>query len=133
MTTAHAAFMGLALVVAGATAAAQEQSEQRPVEITAASTDAPTVAVKTAVTEAFKLSPYFRISTGAQPGTLMVVFPKEVEARTHMGRTEYLYRVEFRATNGRLLEQNWGSCWADDVQKCVFNVLKIANRVMARG
>ncbi|MGE4064654.1 MAG: hypothetical protein AB7E79_14915 [Rhodospirillaceae bacterium] len=102
------------------------------VEIGPAPDDPVTNRLKEAITDAFKTSDQLRLSTGLQPGTLVVSIPNPVEARAHMGRTEYLYRVEFRAANGRLFERGFGSCWSDELRVCVFNVVRTANRIAPR-
>jgi hypothetical protein len=119
------------LLLAGPAQAAEEP-ERRLVEFGAGPEDAATVRLKNAIAEGLKKVEGFEMSSGQKPGTLMISFPKPVEARAHMGRTEYLYRVEFRAVNGRLFERGFGNCWSDEIEACVFSVVKLANRIAPR-
>lgn len=130
MPTEFAAPLIVALL-AGTLAFAQEK-DLRLVEITASPEDEATARVKNGLVEALTASRELTLSTGQKPGTLMISFPKPVEVRAHMGRTEYLYRVEFRAVNGRLFEGGTGSCWSDEIARCVFNVVRTASRVAPR-
>lgn len=123
----------LGVVIVGAMGArAQETAARRPVEFAAVPTDATTMRLQEALTAALKASDHLQLSAGKKPGTLMISFPKPVEARAHMGRTEYLYRVEFHGVNGRLFERGFGSCWSDEIGTCVFNLVKMANRFAPR-
>lgn len=124
--------LACALLLAGAPAPAEEQVPRRLVEIGAAPDDAATTRLKDALIAALKTSDELRLSSGGKPGTLVISFPKPVQARAHMGRTEYLYRVELRAVNGRLFEPSFGYCWADEIERCVFNVMKLAHRFAPR-
>jgi hypothetical protein len=120
----------LLLMVPPATAA--DERGRGLVEIGAAPEDAATTRLRSAVIDAVKTSESLELSTGQKPGTLMISFPRPVEARAHMGRTEYLYRVEFRGVNGRLFERGFGHCWSDEIATCVFNVVRLANRIAPR-
>ena len=119
-------------IVASTGASAQEIPARRPVEFAAVPADATTIKLQDALTAALKTSDVLQLSAGQKPGTLMISFPKPVEARAHMGRTEYLYRVEFHGVNGRLFERGFGSCWSDEIGTCVFNLVKMANRYATR-
>jgi hypothetical protein len=109
--------------------------DERPrgvVEMGAAFGDAPTMRLHAAIMESVKTSESLELGTGLKPGTLVISFSNPVEERVHLGRTEYLYRVEFRGVNGRLYERGTGSCWSDEVARCVSQVLRLANRFAPR-
>ena len=120
------------VIVATTSAGAQDTRAPRPVEFADVPADATTIKLRDALTAALKASDVLQLSAGKKPGTLMISFPKPVEARAHMGRTEYLYRVEFHGVNGRLFERGFGSCWSDEIGTCVFNLVKMANRFAPR-
>lgn len=131
-TRVRAATVIFGVFLAATAARAQETNARRLVEFAAVPMDETTTKLADALTAAFKSSDALQMSTGKKPGTLMISFPKPVEARAHMGRTEYLYRVEFHGVNGRLFERGFGSCWSDEIGTCVFNIVKLANRFAPR-
>ncbi len=122
----------LVFLLLSAPAGAAEMGDRRLVEIGAGFADAPTLRLTAAITEALERSEELKPSTGQKPGTLMISFTNPVEAREHMGRTEYLYRVELRGVNGRLFERGTGNCWSDEIARCVFTVVRLANRFAPR-
>lgn len=129
---AHMTPLLLALLLAITPASAVDERGRGVVEMGAAFEDAPTMRLKAAITEAVKTSESLELSTGGKPGTLVISFTQAVEARAHLGRTEYLYRVEFRGVNGRLFERGSGNCWSDEIARCVSQVLRLANRFAPR-
>jgi hypothetical protein len=127
--------LSLLLLSAPALAAASSALEgpARPlVEIGDAPADDVTTRLKTALADAFMNSETLELSTGQKPGTIVVSFPQPVEAREHMGRTEYLFRVELKGVNGRLFERGSGNCWSDELKRCVSYVVRLANRFAPR-
>ena len=113
-------------------ATAAEENPRALVEVGAAFEDAPTMRLKAAIAEAVKTSESLELSTGQKPGTLVIAFSNPVEERAHMGRAEYLYRVELRGVNGRLYERGFGNCWSDEIARCVSHVVRLANRFAPR-
>ena len=83
------------------------------------------------VENAFQQSPYFTISSGKKPGTLVVTIPTNVDWREKAGRTRVHYQVNFTSTDNRRIGSSQGLCWDSALADCASQIVRRA-RIAAR-
>jgi hypothetical protein len=104
----------------------QPRSEPIPVELWYLGDFGGTLRFSNAVEEALRASPAFRISSGQNPGTLIVRIPVNVEWTELADRDLLTYRVEFQTATGKSLGSTTGTCWNDELSLCAEFVVKQA-------
>lgn len=104
-----------------------------PVEIWRRGDDALTRQFEKELEQVFKLSPYFRLSSGSGAGTWLVrISDHIVWKRSWRGRRAE-YRIEFKTIDGKLLGVSQGSCPEDKLRRCALDALKDAEQLKGGG
>ena len=96
------------------------------VEVWCGGDDRLTIRLRDTLENAFKSSSDFRLSSGKEPGTLIVTIPTHVRWKQAKKRTQVLYTVEFASADNRTVDTSTGSCWDDALEKCVTKIIKDA-------
>jgi hypothetical protein len=121
------AFLLIAVCTNGAPAA----KSTTPVEVWRGGDDGLTQRLAAALEDAFRSSPYFTLSTGKKPGTLVVTIPTNVGWKQVGGRTLVRYAVEFASTDNQSIGRSRGSCWDGALGGCAIHIVRDA-RIAAR-
>jgi hypothetical protein len=98
----------------------------KPVEVWGGADDGLTIRLKDALKDAFRSSTEFHLSSGKEPGTLVITLPSNVGSQQVGGRTEVLSMAEFASSDGQNLGESRGSCWDDALAKCAAQIFKDA-------
>jgi hypothetical protein len=105
-------------------------SNPKPIDLRCDGDDALTQRVCAALKDKFKSSADFKLSTGNEPGILVVTIPTNVDWEQVGKRTKVIYRAVFATIDDQKIDTTVGSCWEDALTKCADQVAKQA-RVVA--
>jgi hypothetical protein len=103
-----------------------ERASGKPVEVWGGADDGLTIRLKDALKDAFRSSAEFHLSSGKEPGTLVITLPSNVGSQQVGERTQVLYMAEFASSDGQDLGESKGSCWDDALAKCAAQIFKDA-------
>lgn len=121
-----------ALSIAAACATARGPVGKTPVEVWCGGDDGLTRRLCEALEAQFGASPWFVLSNGKKPGTLLVTIPTHVRWTQGGGRTRLEYAVEFASADARPLGASSGACWEDELAKCAEAINKDAEGATRR-
>ena len=97
-----------------------------PVEVWCGGDDGLTMRLRDTLENAVKLSPYFSLSSGKIPGTLVVTIPTNVGWEQFGGRVRVFYSVEFASADDQFIGKITGACWDDKLTICAAQIIKNA-------
>jgi hypothetical protein len=100
----------------------------RPLEMWRVGDDSLTLRFSEGLREALRELPEFKSSRDLQPGTLVVSITNQLGWKEVGIRTKVSYNVHFIDWRRRLVREVSGSCWEDEMSKCVARVVKEARR-----
>ncbi len=103
-----------------------ERASGKPVEVWGGTDDGLTIRLRDALKDAFRSSAEFHLSSGKEPGTLVITLPSNVGSQQVGGRTQVLSMAEFASSDGQNLGESKGSCWDDALAKCAAQIVKDA-------
>jgi len=121
------------VAVAAAACAGTSLAKPTPVEVWRGGDDGLTLRLADAIEDAFRASPDFVLTSGKQPGTLVVTIPTNVRWKQVGTQTQVLYTIEFTSTDNQNLGASTGSCWDGALAECSGHVVqdaKIAGKKM---
>lgn len=126
-------FLVSSVVLASLAAHAKVEMPQKTlVEVWCGGDDGLTERLCDSIELQFKSSPYFQMSAGKKPGTLIVSIPTNVMWKEKKGRVEVFYTVQFSLSDGKLIGASKGTCWEDDLNRCAGRVLAGTEKVVER-
>jgi len=103
-----------------------------PVQVWRVGDDGLTTKLRDALETAISNSRKFALSTGKQPGTLIVTIPDHVGWKESGDRTQIRYKVEFKTSDDVNIGQSQGACWEEETEKCADHILRDAKRVVGK-
>ena len=84
-----------------------------------------TLRLRDALEAGLQASAWFELAVTAQPNALVIVIP-DVNAKPARARLEAIYSVDFTTVSGERLGTSSGSCWDDELSKCVDHIIRDA-------
>src|SRR5579862_2427639 len=97
-----------------------------PVEVWSGGDDGLTMKLRDTVENGFKSSSAIHLSTGKQPGTLVVTIPSNVKWERVGNRTRVVYTVAFTSVGNQHLGSSAGACWENELSKCASKIVSDA-------
>lgn len=106
--------------------AGSSSDERTPVEVWRAGDDGLTVKVAEAIEQEININHRLRLSRGGQPGSLIILVPKNVAWKAMNQKTEVEYTVEYETLDKRRLGSSSGSCFDDALTLCANDIVATA-------
>jgi hypothetical protein len=107
-----------------------------PVEVRCGGDDDLTLRLRDTLENAVKLSPYFSLSSGKLPGTLIITIPPNVGRDQSGIRTRVFYSVEFASAEDQFIGKISGACRDDKLTICARQITtnaKVAARKLEKS
>jgi hypothetical protein len=112
--------------------ARQPPAARRALQLWVVGDDALTLRLRDALEAAVQQSRTFRMSVD-EPPAVVIRIPANVKWQDQGGRRKVLYTAQFSAPSSHESAAVKGSCWGDAAERCAADILRSAEKFMARA